>query len=557
MTSSSRAVVGFLVLVPLVLLTGLPGAVYMIHGFGIWPPAAGKFVTSWWQAISHFDVLAIVQILWEVLRGRSEIFAGQGSQILAILTVLTAVIILAYALLAPAINRKVLDGQLGDARFATDEELAKARRGIEIGLSPRGGRPVRLPLEGNAISFAPPRTGKTSGLILPNLVSAEAGSWFGPVIVIDPKGDLYRMTAERRRSLGRKVVCLDPYNLAGGTDRWNPFVGVPASQASTISRMIGALLVETGDSNLYFRQRATMALRGAITALLLEGPTTPAEVRDLFIDRAALLHLISESANSSVRALRELLAMDEKVWAPIMSTAETAFDWLQDEAMVDVSSDSTFTLEEVARGHADLFIVVPTDLGETLAPWLRLAVSELFAAARRHRHPGDERIVAFVDEAAVLRRFGQLSEALGELPGYGISLWTFWQTRGQIEQHYGKPGLGIFLGTAEITTVSDLSPTLVDEALDWSAAVGSRTEAVSTVSQSGKDGKSGTSQAPQRVPLMQPEAVTSMDADDLLAFIRVRGKRRRPALLKKVRPHTEPRFKNTYKRATVSPVISG
>lgn len=424
MTASVRSVVGCLLAIPLMLVLGLPGAVYVLHGFGQWPNEADGFVSQWWQNLWTLDFFAAAEVIWEVLKGQSVLFGQQGAGILAALTVLTAILILAYALTAPATETRAVNGPQGKARFATEQELARAKRGIEIGLAPRTRRPVRLPLEGNALSFAPPRTGKTSGLILPNLIGAEKDSWFGPVVVIDPKGELFRMTGKRREALGRKVVCLDPYNLAGGLDRWNPFIRVAPTQASTISRMIGAVLVETGETNLYFRQRATMALRGAITALLLEGETTPAAVRDLFIDRAALIDFIADSQNSSVKALREFLMLDEKVWAPIMSTAETAFDWLQDEEMVTASTTSTFAMEEVARGHADLFIVVPTELSETLAPWLRLVVGELFAAARRRREPGDERVVVFVDEAAVLRRFGQLSEALGELPGYGVSVWS-------------------------------------------------------------------------------------------------------------------------------------
>lgn len=554
MTPSFRAFLGFLVAIPLMLVCGLPGWIYAVHGWGSWPDPITGFVDFWWATWLRFDIVTIAKTLWIVLGGRTTALLHNGPLALMALSTLVVVVATACALTAPSVNRRVLkDDQLGGSRWATDKELNSARRGIEIGLAPHTHEPVRLPLESNVISFAPPRTGKTSGLVLPNLVGAGEGAWFGPAVVIDPKGEVYRMVVERRRALGRKVICLDPFGLAGGYDRWNPFVGIEPGQASVISRMIGAMLVETGETNIYFRQRATMALRGAIIALLQRGKTIPADVRAVFGDYSALLSLSSDNENASVKALRQFLAKDPKVYEPVLSTAETAFDWLQDEAMIDASSSSTFTMEEVARGHADLFIIVPTGNNEVLAPWLRLVIGELFAAARRRRQPGDERVVVFVDEAAVLQRFNQLAEALGELPGYGMSLWTFWQTRGQIEERYGKPGLETFLGTAQVTTLSDLSAALVQEAADWSAAVGARTEAVSTVSQSADNSARGSSQTPQRVPLLQPEGVTSMADDELLAFFRVNG-RRRPAILKKTRPFEEKRFEGTYVNIHTSPI---
>jgi type IV secretion system protein VirD4 len=553
MSPTFRAFFGCVVAVPLMLVLGLPGWIYAVHGFGLWPDEVAGFIDSWWTIWQRFDAVTIAQTFWGVLNGRTAPFSQNGPVVLMVLSTLVGVVAAACGLTAPSVNPRVLGGnQLGGARWATDKELAACKRGIEIGLSTRTREPVRLLLESNILSFAPPRAGKTSGLLLPNLVGAGPGAWFGPAVVIDPKGEVYRMVAERRRQLGRKVVCLDPFGIAGGNDRWNPFSGMKPNQALAVSRMIGAMLVEIGENNQYFRQRSTMALRGTIIALLARGETTPADVRDVFINYEALVDLTTGSDDPNVKACREFLAKEPRVYEQITSTAETAFEWLQDEALVDASSSSTFTMEEVARGHADLFIILPTGNNDVLAPWLRLVFGELFAAARRRRQPGDQRVVVFVDEAAVLQRFGQLSEALGELPGYGISLWTFWQTRGQIEERYGKPGLGTFFGTAQITTLSDLTPTLVQEAADWSAAVGSRTEAVSTVNQTGKDNARGSSQTPHRVPLMHPEDVTTMDEDELLAFVRVSGKQR-PAILKKIRPHREKRFEGTYVNTHSSP----
>src|SRR5438874_893140 len=59
--------------------------------------------------------------------------------------------------------------------------------------------------DGHLITLAPTRSGKGRGAIVPNLLLYP-----GPVIVFDPKGELYRVTARRRREMGQRVVKLDP-----------------------------------------------------------------------------------------------------------------------------------------------------------------------------------------------------------------------------------------------------------------------------------------------------------------------------------------------------------
>ena len=57
------------------------------------------------------------------------------------------------------------------------------------------------------VTIAPPRKGKTSGLLIPNLAFPEPQGWGGPAVVFDPKGEVYRSVAARRRALGRRLAC--------------------------------------------------------------------------------------------------------------------------------------------------------------------------------------------------------------------------------------------------------------------------------------------------------------------------------------------------------------
>ena len=161
-------------------------------------------------------------------------------QILLICSVPTA-----FLVMLPSLNhgpRRDPDALHGDARWATGGERAAMKKGLEFGLDRETGKPIRVAVEGNILSVAPPRRGKTSGLMIPNLVVADKNAWDGPAVVIDPKAEAFLAVAERRRALHRCVRCLDPMNLCGGTDRWNPLEGLDPTNIVYLQRVARALL---------------------------------------------------------------------------------------------------------------------------------------------------------------------------------------------------------------------------------------------------------------------------------------------------------------------------
>jgi type IV secretion system protein VirD4 len=65
--------------------------------------------------------------------------------------------------------------------------------------------------------FAPTRSGKGVGLILPTLLA-----WEGSSIVLDIKGENWALTSGWRKSVGQKVLRFDPTDASGASARFNP-----------------------------------------------------------------------------------------------------------------------------------------------------------------------------------------------------------------------------------------------------------------------------------------------------------------------------------------------
>ncbi|WP_454622378.1 type IV secretory system conjugative DNA transfer family protein [Bradyrhizobium cenepequi] len=115
--------------------------------------------------------------------------------------------------------------------------------GLEVGINPATERPIRIQVEGNLVTIAPPRSGKTGGFVIPNLTFPEPKAWAGPAVVIDPKGDAFRAVKRRRETMGKTIRCLDPLNYVGGADRWNPLsrVDTVTAHAERNARTVGDL----------------------------------------------------------------------------------------------------------------------------------------------------------------------------------------------------------------------------------------------------------------------------------------------------------------------------
>ena len=85
----------------------------------------------------------------------------------------------------------------GRARLLGGRDLAPLlkARGLVLGETDRG-RLISWPLEGSAITFAPPRTGKGATIAL-NLLSPDGRSHGGATLTIDPRGETYCIAAGR------------------------------------------------------------------------------------------------------------------------------------------------------------------------------------------------------------------------------------------------------------------------------------------------------------------------------------------------------------------------
>lgn len=523
---------------------GFPIAAYTIHGIDtlMWPSEV-KQPGAWFNTLINSSGLESLQVYRDMALGRTTSFGAVG--LAALSGIIAAPSLALFCCFLPTYGlRRDPFARHGDARWASRQERDTMRIGLELGLDLDTGRPIRVSTESHLITIAPPRTGKTSGLLIPNLLVPDPSGWYGPAIVLDPKGDAYRATAHRRRALGRQVRCLDPTSIAGGTDTWNPVASMVPTDVLYLQRVARALLPASGTDGdaSYFQNRAVDAIVGAFLAAHAMKKPSARFVATLLSDPDAFQKALDPLKTVAAGAAKAILKMDPRGRDSILSTALQAFSWCADARLQKMTGKSSFALSDLCDGNTDLFITLPTEDIKTLTPLLRWLFCDLFMTVRRQRPL--EPIVCFIDEAAALGRFDELVVGAGELPGYNFRLWTFWQARSQMSRIYGDDGARTLLNTADIVTYSDLGLVEPEEREFMSKAIGDYTllDRVETLNQS--TGKSGSvSHNPIPMRLITTDGVGQIPSTQLIVLPNSAHYAKRPLLIRKTR-FDDPRLRS-------------
>ncbi|MET4736704.1 type IV secretion system protein VirD4 [Bradyrhizobium japonicum] len=522
-----------LFLIAVALAFGFPIAEIVVHGsnLSLWP-ATVRPPEDWFDAMIQTYGLASLRAYRDLLLGRTEAFGPLGPTVFGAIFAIPALAFVACFI--PYYGpRRDPAATYGDARWATWRERNRMRVGLELGLDPNTRRPVRIMPSSHLITVAPPRTGKTSGLLIPNLLVPDHTAWSGPAFVLDPKAEAFAATRLRREQLGRTVRCLDPVGIAGGADTWNPLARMNPRNVLYLQRVARALLpdVQPGTEAAYFHNRAVVLLVGAFIAAYSLNKSFPAAVARLLEDPKLLAASLAPIKGVAAGNAKAILRMDPRARDSIVSTAAQAFEWCTDLRLQRMTRTSSFSLRGLCSGDADLFVTMPTEDIATLKPLVRWLLLDLFTTVRRCRPL--EPLICFIDEAAALGAYKEMVIAAGELPGYNARIWSFWQGRSQIRSTYGDEDADTLLNTAEIVTYSDLPLVAPDEREFVSKAVGDFTlmERGETTS----EGKTSVAYRPTAVRLLTADGVGQIPNTQHLILPNSPNYPRRPLLIEKTR----------------------
>ncbi|WP_067732661.1 conjugal transfer protein TraG [Novosphingobium naphthalenivorans] len=340
----------------------------------------------------------------------------------------------------------------GSARWAQPKEIEAA------GLSgPDGvvlGRYQRSYLRHNGpehvLCFAPTRSGKGVGLVIPSLLT-----WPGSAIVHDIKGENWQLTAGFRAQHGR-VLLFDPTNAKSSA--YNPLLEVRRGEWEVRDvQNIADILVDPEGSlekRNHWEKTSHALLVGAILHVLYaEADKTLAGVASFLSDPkrpiestlSAMMrtpHLGEAGVHPVVAsAARELLNKSGNERSGVLSTAMSFLGLYRDPVVAEVTRRCDWRIGDIVAGEhpTTLYLVVPpSDINRT-KPLIRLILNQIGRRLTEdlQAKAGRRRLLLMLDEFPALGRLDFFESALAFMAGYGIKSFLIAQSLNQIEKAYG------------------------------------------------------------------------------------------------------------------------
>ncbi|EXL02480.1 conjugal transfer protein TraG [Brucella anthropi] len=340
----------------------------------------------------------------------------------------------------------------GSARWAVRDEIVKAGLlgddGVVLGRYEH--EYLRHDGAEHVLCFAPTRSGKGVGLVVPTLLT-----WPGSVIVHDIKGENWELTAGFRATHGR-VLLFDPTNSASSA--YNPLLEVRKGEweVRDVQNVADVLVDPEGslEKRNHWEKTSHSLLVGAILHVLYaEQDKTMAGVAAFLSDPrrpiestlSAMMttpHLGEKGPHPVVAsAARELLNKSDNERSGVLSTAMSFLGLYRDPVVATVTSRCDWRIADLVSGErpTTLYLVVPpSDISRT-KPLVRLVLNQIGRRLTEDLHSKDRRhrLLMMLDEFPALGRLDFFESALAFMAGYGIKAFLIAQSLNQIEKAYG------------------------------------------------------------------------------------------------------------------------
>ncbi|MGD9540305.1 type IV secretory system conjugative DNA transfer family protein [Methylocystis sp.] len=378
----------------------------------------------------------------------------------------------------------------GAARFATprDIEAAGLRSKNGLLLAEANGKLLIFGGTEHVIVYAPTRSGKGVGVVIPNLLS-----WSDSVVVLDIKKENFIKTAGFRAAHGQKVYLFDPIDPQGRTARYNPLSFVrrdPPDLYDDLQRIAGMLFPPEPRGDPFWTEAARSAFI-AIGGYIAETPQLPFTIGEILrqLTAAADVKAHFESvlgkrkagsdqlSASCVAALNDFLAASENTLQSVRKTVTARLGLWLNPRIDAATSASDFDLNKLRSEAISIYLAVTPDNLDRLAPLLNLffqQVVDLNARELPEHNPAHSRqLLLLLDEFSSLGHVGVLAKSVAFIAGYGVRLLTVLQSPSQLRAIYGADEAKNFLTNHAVEIV--FTPKEHDVAVELSERFGTQT----------------------------------------------------------------------------------
>ena len=417
---------------------------------------------------------------WKVFEWQSLLtkpVSNKVDMILGVFGLVSAVFFIFLLKKKPKANTKLH----GTATWAEQKELKdmglEEDEGVYVGGFPVKNGTKYLIHNGpeHILAFAPTRSGKGVGLVIPSLLI-----WKGSSIILDIKGENYALTAGYKAKIGHKTLRFDPADESHSSARWNPLseIRLSGSQAIADAQNIAQMICDPDGKGMkdYFTQAGYAFLTGLILHTIvvkrnaaLSDVVAQITKSDNDGDIKNLLYAIMDEDHKNLLMQRfptmdnsyaeniknsidsyagEAVIKADRELSGVVSTAITNLSLYRDPTVAQNTSVSDFAISDLMGSEqpVDLYLVVSVANLDRLRPLLRvffnLALRKMTEklefkegkAVAHYKH----RLLLMLDEFTSLGKLEIIEKALAFMAGYGIKAYVIVQDLSQLHKEYTK-----------------------------------------------------------------------------------------------------------------------
>jgi type IV secretory pathway TraG/TraD family ATPase VirD4 len=309
--------------------------------------------------------------------------------------------------------------------------------------------------EDTITAFMAPRSGKTTALSIPYVLSAP-----GAVVATSNKADLWAATAQLRAESGTTVWLFDPQRITGSDQRWwwNPLAGLASVEAA--HRLASHFVLTVDDSSR--RDLWGPAAQDLLCGLMLAAASSGRSLRECgrwLADAGSPIpaELLDAAGFGALAAsLRGAQNGAPETRDGIYQTARTAAKCLNDEDIMPWVTPPrrkalpAFDPAAFAAGRDTLYLL--TESRSAASPLIAALTDTVMRAGRRQAERAGGRLdppmVVVLDEAANICRIADLPELYSHLGSRGMVPVTILQSYQQGVAVWGEPGMAALWGAS-------------------------------------------------------------------------------------------------------------
>lgn len=340
--------------------------------------------------------------------------------------------------------------------------------------------------------FAPTRSGKGVGIVVPTLLS-----WDESVLVHDIKGENWALTSGyRQKVLGQRCLRFSPSEP--GSAKFNPLreIRLDGNIVKDVQN-IATIIVDPDGKGLsdHWAKTGFDLLTGVILFTLLESripdnERSLATVQAILSDGGVIREMAEEAAeqnkgdgeaSTGIQAVFEfirdqglsLLAGQKDTLKPherigwqtaaqaassflnkapneasgVLSTALSFLSLYRDPIVAENTSSSDFDIESLMMQKTALYLVVPPSDKDRLKPLLRLILNQVvrrlteqmeFEKSGSSKTKFNHKLLLLIDEFPALGKLDVFEEALAFIAGYGLKALLITQDLSQLQKAYTR-----------------------------------------------------------------------------------------------------------------------